>query len=209
MIESTSRDRLVVEMGVIDVLDRQHQRSARDRGWSTASVPVERAERELAFRRLADRQLDRCYRLAAVVLGDQTEAQDAVHDAFVAAWRKYDTLRDPARFESWFDRIVVNACRDRMRHARRWRVKDLSARTDVAGPDPTAPIADEIVVRRALNQLGPDDRIVLALRFYRDLQVDDIAELMDIKPRAASSRLHRAVDRLRRILDEDTWEAAS
>ncbi len=171
-------------------------------------MPVERAQRELAFRRLADRQLDRCYRLAAVVLGDQTEAQDAVHDAFVIAWHKYDTLRDRARFEAWFDRVVVNTCRDRMRRAHRQQVGDISARPDVAGPDPTEPVADEIVVRRALSRLGPDDRIVLALRFYRDLQVDDIADLLGINPRAASSRLHRAVERLRRNLDDDEREAA-
>jgi RNA polymerase sigma-70 factor (ECF subfamily) len=189
-------------MGVIDVLDRQQQASVQGSRRATAAAPATRLEREVAFHWLADRQLDRCYRLAAVVLDDPGEAQDAVHDAFVTAWRRYDTLRDPARFEAWFDRIVVNACRDRMRRARRQRVEDLSERPDVAGPDPTDPVADEIVVRRALNQLKPDDRIVLALRFYRDLQIDDIAELIDINPRAASSRLHRATERLRRILDD-------
>ncbi len=185
-------------MGVIEVGGR-----------SVASAPAASVEREVAFHRLVDRQLDRCYRLAAVVLGDQTDAQDAVHDAFVTAWRKYDTLRDPTRFEAWFDRVVVNACRDRMRRARHQRVEDLSARADIAGPDPTKPIADEIVVRRALKHLQPDDRIVLALRFYRDMKVDDIADAMDISPRAATSRLHRAVERLRRILDDDVQEAAT
>lgn len=80
-----------------------------------------------------------------------------------------------------------------MRRARRQQVEDLSARTDIAGPDPTSLIADKIVVRRALDQLQPDDRIVLALRFHRDMKIDDIAAAMVIKPRAASSRLYRAV----------------
>jgi RNA polymerase sigma-70 factor (ECF subfamily) len=195
-------------MGVIEVLDHQRQATVREKGRSTTDVPAASVEREVAFHRLVDRQLDRCYRLATVVLGDQTEAQDAVHDAFVTAWRKYDTLRDPARFEAWFDRVVVNACRDRMRRARHQWVEDLSARTDIAGPDPTDTIADEIVVRRALDRLQSDDRIVLALRFYRDMKVDDIAEVMGLNPRAASSRLHRAVERLRHNLDDDVREAA-
>jgi RNA polymerase sigma-70 factor (ECF subfamily) len=194
-------------MGVIEVLEGQHKGSVHVSAKGAADVPATSAEREAAFHRLVDRQLDRCYRLAAVVLGDQADAQDAVHDAFVTAWRRYETLRDPARFEAWFDRIVVNACRDRMRRARRHRTEDLSARIDIAGPDSTNPIADEIVVRRALDRMKPDDRIVLALRFYRDMRVDDIAEAMDINPGAASSRLYRAVERLRSILDDDEQQA--
>jgi RNA polymerase sigma-70 factor (ECF subfamily) len=164
--------------------------------------------RETAFHRLVDEHLDRAYRLAAVVLHDRTEAQDAVHDAFVTAWRKYDSLREPARLEAWFDRIVVNACRDRLRHARRLQVRDLTGEPDNVAADPTAAVPDEVVMRRALGQLKPDDRIVLALRFYRDMKVDDIAAAMGIRPRAASSRLHRALERLRRVLDEDTTEVA-
>jgi RNA polymerase sigma-70 factor (ECF subfamily) len=190
-------------MGVIEVPDRRRHGSDRENEQRDAGM-----EREAAFHRLVDLQLDRCYRLATVVLGDQADAQDAVHDAFVSAWRKYDTLRDRSRFEAWFDRIVVNTCRDRMRRAHHRQVEDLSVRPDIAAPDPTSPIADEIVVRRALNQLKPDDRIVLALRFYRDMKVDDIAHAMGINPRAATSRLHRAVERLRRILDDDVREAA-
>jgi RNA polymerase sigma-70 factor, ECF subfamily len=193
-------------MGVIDVLDRQLDPIRQPE--RSAAVEQAGPEREVAFQRLADQRLDRCYRLATVVLGDEAEAQDAVHDAFVTAWRKYDTLRDPARLEAWFDRVVVNACRDRMRRRRRQWVKELSEQRDTRAPDPTEPIADSIVVRRALNQLQADDRIVLALRFYRDMKVDDIADVMGISPRAASSRLHRAGERLRHILDDETREAA-
>lgn len=189
------------------MLERQRQAFVHE-SRPNGAVHTGAIERRIAFHRLADQRLDQCYRLATTVLGDEAEAQDAVHDAFVTAWRKYDTLRDPARFEAWFDRVVVNACRDRMRRRRRQWVKDLSEWKDTGAPDPTDPIADRIVVRRALNQLQADDRIVLALRFYRDMKVDDIADVMGINPRAASSRLHRAEERLRHILDDETPEAA-
>jgi len=195
-------------MGDIDVLDRQHRRSVSEEVPNAVADEHARLDRELAFHRLADWHLERSYRLAAVVLDSATEAQDAVHDAFVTAWRKYDTLRDPSRIEAWFDRIVVNTCRDRMRRNHRFQIRDISAGPDIAGSDPTAAMSDEIVIEHALERLGPDDRIVIALRFYRDMKVDDIAAAMDIRPRAAASRLHRALERLRRILDEDEREVA-
>ena len=195
-------------MGVIDVLDHQHRRSVSEAVPSAVVDEHARLERELAFHRLVDGHLDRSYRLATVVLDSTTEAQDAVHDAFLTAWRKYDMLRDPDRLEAWFDRIVVNTCRDRMRRNHRLQVRDISAGPDIAGSDPTAAVSAEVVMEHALERLRPDDRIVLALRFYRDMKVDDIAAAMDIRPRAAASRLHRALERLRRILEQDLEEVA-
>ena len=81
-------------------------------------VPI---TRDAAFRKLADRHLEASYRLACAILGNPAEAQDATHDAFVQAWRHWSTLRDPARFEHWFDKILVNTCRNRLRRASRWR----------------------------------------------------------------------------------------
>jgi RNA polymerase sigma-70 factor, ECF subfamily len=195
-------------MGVIDVLDHQHRRSVSEAVPSAVVDEHARLKRELAFHRLVDGHLDRSYRLATVVLDSTTEAQDAVHDAFLTAWRKYDMLRDPDRLEAWFDRIVVNTCRDRMRRNHRLQVRDISAGPDIAASDPTAAVSAEVVMERALERLRPDDRIVLALRFYRDMKVDDIAAAMDIRPRAAASRLHRALERLRRILEQDQEEVA-
>jgi RNA polymerase sigma-70 factor (ECF subfamily) len=189
-------------MGVIDVLDRQHQGSREEKPRVAAAGARSGTDPAQVFRHLADHHLGRCYRLATVVLGSEADAQDAVHDAFVVAWRKYETLRDPTRFEAWFDRIVVNTCRDRLRHRRHLQVRAILS-ADLPGADTTATIADEVVIRRALDQLEPDDRIVLALRYYRDLQVHDVAVLLGISPRAATSRLHRALERLRHILEED------
>ena len=162
-----------------------------------------------AFRRLAERHLDPSYRLATVVLGSNTEAQDAVHDAFVTAWLKWHTLRDQDRFEAWFRRIVVNTCRNHLRRARRWSVHDISDDLGLAEADRIAPVDDQIVMRRALNQLKPDDRIVLALRYYRDMKVDDDADALGIRPRAVASRLHRALSRLRAVLEENEAKEAA
>ena len=77
------------------------------------------AERAATFRLLAERHLSDSYRLANAILGDPSESKDAVHDAFLTAWRKWHSLRDHEKFEQWFQRIVVNTCRDRLKRASR------------------------------------------------------------------------------------------
>ena len=57
-----------------------------------------------------DARIELAYRLAAVILGDALEAEDAVADAALSAWRSRSSLRDIERFDAWFDRIVVNTC---------------------------------------------------------------------------------------------------
>src|SRR5689334_15086043 len=92
------------------------------------------ARRDAAFLLLANEQLDRAYRLARAILHDAVDAQDATHDAFVQAWRKWDSLRDPARFDPWFDRILINTCRNRLRASRSHAI-DISTEVAVATRD--------------------------------------------------------------------------
>ena len=158
------------------------------------------ARRDAAFVRLADEHLDRAYRLARAILRDPTEAQDATHDAFVQAWRKWETLRDPSRFEPWFDRILVNTCRNRLR-SRRWQATDISAEVALATGDHAAHADDRHVLGAAIEALPPDDRVVVALRFYRDLRVDDIAVRLGVPAGTVKSRLHRALQRLHDALE--------
>jgi RNA polymerase sigma-70 factor (ECF subfamily) len=163
-------------------------------------------ERADAFRRLVDRSLDASYRLAAVILNDRIEAEDAVHDAAVAAWRGFDDLRDPARFDAWFRRILVNGCRDRLRARARHRVVDVgrdlveTEHPRVSDASETTAVRDAL--SRALAGLDPDHQVVVAMRFHADLTVPAIAEALGIPEGTVKSRLHHALGRLRAAMTE-------
>ena len=161
-----------------------------------------RAARADAFRTLADRHLDASYRLAHVILGQRAEAEDATHDAFVTAWRKWSTLRDPELFEHWFDRILVNTCRNRLRHSSRRRTEDLSPDLEFVAFDAYVPTHDRGLLQPAMARLAPDQRVVVALRFYRDLGIDQIAARLGVRPGTVKSRLHRGLRGLRISLDQ-------
>ena len=160
------------------------------------------AEREAAFQGQAELHLDANYRLANSILSDPSEAQDAVHDAFVTAWQKWAGLRDRAKFDSWFRMIVVNTCRNRLSRSARLEMTDISAQTGLTTPDASGQVADRLLVGQALRRLKPDDRIVLALRYARDLKLEDAARLLGMPTATFYSRLRAAHQRLRIVLED-------
>jgi RNA polymerase sigma-70 factor (ECF subfamily) len=157
-----------------------------------------------AFARLVEGQLDGAFRLATVILGSSLEAEDAVADAALSAWRSRSRLREADRFEAWFGRIVVNACRDRLRSRRRHPVAELSPDA-IADPSETRTDFRDVVhardaMSRAFEVLEPDERIVIVLRYWHDLSVDAIAARVGIPAGTVKSRLHHATGRLRAAL---------
>jgi len=164
------------------------------------TVAEQTTDRAGAFLRLADQHLDAAYRLARAILRDATDAQDATHDAFEQAWRKWSTLRDPSRFEPWFDRILVNTCRDRLRAGRR-AATDISVEVAITAGDPYGQAHDRDLLANAIATLPPDHRVVVALRYYRDLPVEAIASRLGIPAGTVHSRLHYALKRLHAAID--------
>jgi RNA polymerase sigma-70 factor (ECF subfamily) len=153
------------------------------------------------FMRLARRDLDRGYRLAGLILGDALEAEDAVQDALLRAWRSIGSLRDVEGFQAWFDRILVNGCRDRLRRRRTIRFVPLDSTVDPAARgDPFRAIAERDAILAGLEALDPDEKVVVVLHYWADLPLEAIAARVGIPLGTVKSRLHRARAALRRQL---------
>ncbi len=141
--------------------------------------------------------LDRAYRLAGLLLGNAHEAEDAVQDGLVTAWQSFDTVRDPGRFDAWFDRIVVNGCRDRLRRRGAVRFIPLAADVEPVARDPFQQFVERDSLLGSLASLTVDERAVIVLRFWADLPLEGIADRLDLPLGTVKSRLHRALGRLR------------
>ena len=164
-------------------------------------APTRAADRTIAFEAFAEQHLPDAYRLASAVLGNPAEAEDAVHDAFLAAWRKWDTLRDRDALSRWFDAIVVNTCRNMLRRRRPGRPDASIFEIPIASArDGISSIAERDAIEEALGSLNPDQRIVVALRFYRDYTIEDIAVRTGAPVGTVKSRLHHALQKLERQL---------
>jgi RNA polymerase sigma-70 factor (ECF subfamily) len=164
-----------------------------------APISGMRDERQAAFARMLESSLDRAYRLARVMLADPNDADDALADASLRAWRSQRSLRDPTRFEAWFTRIVANVCRDR-RASRRSEPMPLAF--DLVGvTDAYDEAVERDALRDALRHLTPDHRAVIALHYLEGLTVREIADALGVRAGTVKSRLHYGVAELRAAYD--------
>ncbi|MFI5261492.1 MAG: RNA polymerase sigma factor [Candidatus Limnocylindrales bacterium] len=155
-----------------------------------------------AFTTLVASSLDRLYGGARLILRDDGQAQDAVQDAMLRAWRGLKGLRQPARFDAWLYRLVVHACYRiaRREGARRIVEVRLSPFDDPSVPDGQHSFLLRDQLERGFRRLSPEQRAVLVLRFYLDLSDADAAEVLGIPAGTLKSRLNRATHAMRAAL---------
>ena len=139
---------------------------------------VERAQRgdHEAFDALATAAYHRLYAIARRILRDGYAAEDAVQDALVKAWREIQGLRDPAAFDAWLHRLLVNACHDNARRTRRRPIELPALPIDREEPrDDLAQLADRDELERAFLELSVEHRAVLVLTHYVGLPAPEVA----------------------------------
>lgn len=150
-----------------------------------------------------------CYR----ILGSVEDAEEAVQDALVAAWRHHDTFEGRSSVRTWLYRIATNRCLDQLRAGRRrpegaaltrqpppptstGEVPWLQPYPDVLLPDPaeiTARREDiSLAFVRALQLLPPRQRAVLVLREVLEFRAAEVADMLDMTKEAVTSALKRA-----------------
>jgi RNA polymerase sigma-70 factor (ECF subfamily) len=157
-----------------------------------------------AFAVLAGGAISRLDSAAWLILRDVGQAQDAVQNALVRAWRDLPTLRDPDRFDAWLHRLLVRACIDEARRVRRHRidVEPASFEIPVVGRM-EAELANRDQIERGFVRLAPEMRAVIVLHHYLEMPLPDVAAALGIPVGTAKSRLHRALAQLRAALEAD------
>jgi RNA polymerase sigma-70 factor (ECF subfamily) len=154
-----------------------------------------------AFAVLARLFVARLDAAARLILRDHDLARDAVQDGFIRAWRSLPSLRDPDRFEGWLRSLVARACIDILRRRGRRPIEvELSATDGPSVNDVAVSTAERELLDEILRRLPPDQRAVVVLRYYFDLEVPEIAATLAIPVGTAKSRLHRSMTVMRAAL---------
>ncbi|NJD27448.1 MAG: sigma-70 family RNA polymerase sigma factor [Chloroflexi bacterium] len=157
---------------------------------------------EVAFARLVHEFHPDMVRVAYVVAGDQQLALDAVQAAWTTAWQKLPSLRDPERVRPWLVAVAANAARQLIRREHRHPVAEIRVDPTDDGGDSGRSI-ERIDLVNALNQLSPNDRALLSMRYLLRLDAPEIAPLVGMSASGVRGRLSRIRDVLRRELRDD------
>lgn len=157
---------------------------------------------------LLERRLDHAYRLAGLLLGDAAGAEDATQEALMRAWQGAERLRDRDDPAAWFDRIVVNVCRDQLRRRRLVRFVPLEGAAEHATGDPFRDLVERDAFLRPLATLELEERAVVVLHYWADLTHEAIALRLGVPVGTVKSRLNRALAKLRAELGAGGLEAS-
>jgi RNA polymerase sigma factor (sigma-70 family) len=166
---------------------------------------------ETAFYTLVDRQTPSVFRICFRILGRVDEAEEAVQETFVIAYRSLATFRGDGPAGAWLARIAI---RESWRRARS-RSRHLAATTPLVDivqatlADPADPARDTVAaeerseVRRAVAALPQPYAEVVALRYFADLSLADIAAAVGRPEATVKTQLYRGLERLRREMAEE------
>lgn len=163
-----------------------------------------------AFGELMQKHAVRAYRIAYAIVQNQTEAEDAVQEAFITAFKSIKKLEKEASFGSWLNRIVTTRVYDLVRQKQRGQKvveKETAAlKLEIArsSSNPANGVADlSLDLQQAITQLPELHRFAIMLRYTQDASTDEIAKLMNRPPGTVRRILSESYQMLRLHLEGD------
>ena len=141
-------------------------------------------------------------RVCMVICGEPSMAREAVQTAWISAWRRLGTLREPERLRPWLVAIAANEARQLLRREGRRRDYEDRAPVGWTPPEP-ASRAEWLDLQAAVGRLDPDERRILAMRLVAGLTSEEVARELGGSASAIRGRLARLMARLRQELGND------
>jgi RNA polymerase sigma-70 factor (ECF subfamily) len=144
-------------------------------------------------------------------MDDPVEAEDATQETFISALRAIDRFRGDASLQTWLFSIALNTCRGRLRKRRaKKRLMSVLHGIDQSKPLPPPEPEDQVIQSEeisitlgAVYRLDDKRRIPLILRYYHELSIAEIAEILNVSQRTVHTHLRKALEILRHDLEED------
>ena len=171
----------------------------------SSSVDLERA-----FTEIVEQYSDLAYSVAFRMLRNVEDAEDAVQEAYISAFKALPKFKGQSKLSTWLYRIVVNACLMKIRKEKS-RAKYISEKDyndaivyDWKNDPEDAAVNSELrsTLEDGLDHLSPDLRAAVVLRDIQGLSTEESAEVLNISIASLKSRLHRARIQLREHLEE-------
>ncbi|MGI6588410.1 MAG: RNA polymerase sigma factor [Peptococcia bacterium] len=150
-------------------------------------------KRELANFVIQDQE--KYYRLAYSYVKNADDALDIVQESIYKAVSSIESLKNHSYIKTWFYRIVVNTSLDFLRQRKKVVVveEEVLSSFDESKVDTYA----DLDLQRAIEKLPLSYRSIIVLRFFEDLKIEEVAEVLDINVNTVKTRLYKALEKLR------------
>ena len=160
----------------------------------TLDAPTE----ALAFERAASAVQRKLFAIAFGVLRDPAEAEEALQETFLLAWRNWANLRERSAPDGWFAKICVNHCiRRRASLLKKWRTTTEQDERRAAADSHLTNGGEHADLDRAYKRLSRQQRAVVVLHYYHGYSLVECGDLMNCRPGTVASHLSRALAALR------------
>lgn len=156
-----------------------------------------------AFALLFEQYKNLVYKTAYLMLGEATEAEDALQEIFLQVYRSLSGF-DPrkAAFTTWLYRVTFNHCLNHRRKKRPFTLPLDDISPALNSEFPGEQLAEEETLRQAIEMLSDKQRAVVILRYFWDLPYAEIAQILDIPLGTVKSRIDLAIKTLRKVIEE-------
>lgn len=144
------------------------------------------------------------YKVALYTLGNTHDAEDAVSETFIEAYKGITKLRNVDSFKSWMMKILSIRCKRRIaEYVKGKNVYDIEGfiTTLADEGDMSSEVSEQITVMGALGRLNPQERLIVSLSVLQGYTTKDIAAILSSPQGTISSKLHRSLAKLRKMLE--------
>jgi len=164
---------------------------------------------DAAWLALVSQHQEGVFRLAYLLLGDADEARDVAQEAFIRAFQALDRFEAGRPLRPWLLQIAANLARNRQRAAGRYLAalkRWLQREPEAVGPSPQDEHLQQQEAQRlwqAVRRLSQADQEIIYLRYFLELSVAETAEAAGLAQGTVKSRLSRALERLRQVIERE------
>ncbi|WP_121614207.1 sigma-70 family RNA polymerase sigma factor [Mesobacillus foraminis] len=153
-----------------------------------------------AFQELIQNEKNKLFRMAYLYVKNESDALDIVQDTIYKAFISIKQLKEPQYFSTWISKILINTTLDFIKKNNRLiPFSDV----EVFGHDQSLRIEEKLDLVEAIGRLEVQYKTVIILRYYKDLSIKQIAEILDCPEGTVKTRLHRAINQLKSDLKEE------
>jgi RNA polymerase sigma-70 factor (TIGR02954 family) len=153
-----------------------------------------------AFAKLLKEHQSKWYRIAFAHFKTEEDALEAMQETAYRAYKGVKQLKDPTYFSTWVTRILLNYCADELKRRQR---AAFHMPEDHPSADEENSAVQTIDIRLAVDQLQPQSKQLIILKYYEDLTITQISHVLDCPDGTVKTRLHKALGELRKLIRKE------